>query len=514
MKQIGVKIVSLPNGRTPEEAVKKILDEDRDALEYAEVDALFAPAYVPNDPKYGTEWHLPKIGVPTAWDTTKGDGVTIAILDSGVNCTHPDLVAHCVPGWNVANNNSDTTDLNGHGTMVAGTALSVGDNTLGGVGVAYESKIMPVRLALDSTGSSSCSAIGDGIIYAIDNGAKVASNSYWVIGCSVATDAANYMASKGGIYVRAMGNDSSLVTTPGDLNIIHVGATDSNDVKTSWSNYGPQVDVVAPGTPIYCTPGSGYSTCWGTSFSVPIVSGVLGLMFSANPNLKADQARSILFSTAKDLGTTGRDDLYGYGRVDAAAAVAAALTTTAPVTDTTAPTVPTSLTSVHRTLDISLSWTASGDNVAVTGYNIFRNGAKIGTSTTASYVDKSISSGATYSYTVSAYDAAGNTSAQSASVSVTTAVIFTLSSVTARSDSTTMGTVSVTTNLPSTVTVKYGTSKTNLSMSVVGNISSTTHQVNITGLTKKTRYYYQVIASNSQGELLTSAVQNFMTKTR
>ena len=150
------------------------------------------------------------------------------------------------------------------------------------------------------------------------------------------------MISKGGIYIRASGNSGVEVTDANDDNIIIVSATDSSDIKTSWSNFGASVDISAPGTPISCIWNGVYSNCWGTSFSVPIVAGVLALVYSVNPNLTGSQAKSILFSTADDLGTTGWDMYYGYGRVNAAKAVALASSTigTLAAPDTQAPTSP------------------------------------------------------------------------------------------------------------------------------------------------------------------------------
>lgn len=500
---------------TASEVVNRLNATHSEKLEYAEVDSPAFPAGIPNDPLYANEWHLPKIETPTAWDLTTGAGVTIAILDTGTNCAHPDLAPNCVPGWNTANNTSDTSDINGHGTLTAGTAASKGNNALGGTGVAYDSKIMPVRIATDSAGSTTCSAIAGGITYAIDHGAKVASNSYYISGCSTATDAANYMASKGGLYVRAMGNDSALINTANDANIIHVSATDSNDVKTSWSNYGPQVDMAAPGTPIYCTTSTGgYANCWGTSFSVPIVSGVLALMYSANPNLTADQAKSILFTTAKDLGTTGWDQQYGYGLVNAARAVALAKSTTGGnVADTTPPSTPTQLAvSAVTSNSVSLSWSPSVDNVLVTQYRVRRNGLVVATTSGTNFTDSSLSAQTTYSYSVSARDAAGNESATSTSVSATTLETpFGIASTSVTSKTNSTAAISVTTTAPASVTVKYGTSSNSLTQSAVGSVVATSQTVTLTGLQRQTKYFYQVVATSQTGTTATSAVFNFRT---
>lgn len=115
-------------------------------FKFAELDRLVPPSLVTNDPNLGSAWHLSNIGAPAAWDSSQGAGVTIAILDTGVDGTHPDLASRMVPGWNFYDNNSNTSDVYGHGTAVAGTAAAASDNATGVASVAGQSKIMPVRL--------------------------------------------------------------------------------------------------------------------------------------------------------------------------------------------------------------------------------------------------------------------------------------------------------------------------------------------------------------------------------
>ena len=513
---INAVVYEVAENDTAQEVVDRILSTKKDVIEYAEVDMIVFPSYMPNDP-YMTDlvsWHHTKISSQVAWDTTQGAGATIAILDTGTNCDHSDLSLNCVPGWNVYSNTNITTDINGHGTLTAGNAAAVGDNASGGAGVAYKAKIMPIRISDSADGLSSCSAIANGVIYAADHGAKVASNSYLVTGCLVTNDAAAYMFNKGGLYVRAMGNNGALVSTANDSNIIHVGATDQNDVKTSWSNYGPQVNVVAPGIGVYCTTVSGgYGSCWGTSFSVPIVSGVLGLMYSANPSLSSTQAKSILLSTADDLGEPGWDQYYGYGRVNAAKAVAAAKAAVG-TRDAIAPSAPGNLKAASVSSNaIALTWTAStDDNSGVAGYSIYRNGTKLTTIAGTSYTSIGLTPLTAYSYTVKAEDVAGNVSVDSNKLDVTTPdVAFGISSYSVPTKTAITATITANLTKLGTVVVKYGTTAANLASTASSATAATTHTLSLSGLNAFTTYYYQVVATDATGTVVTSAVSSFKT---
>ncbi len=526
--QLNVVVYDVDTSKdTGREVTERMKLNRKGEVEFVEVNMRVYPAaYVPNDPYYGGEWHIPKIQADMAWDMTKGEGVTIAVMDGGVECTHPDLTSNCVSGYNAVTGTTDTTDITGHGTAVAGTIASVGDNSTGGTGVSYRSKIMPINIATDSTGATTCDILAQAITYAADHGIKVVSNSYFVIGCTVTNSAAKYLTSKGGVYVRAAGNtgvdETALVTqwdpSVNDPNIVVVSATDVNDVRASWSTYGKHVDISAPGTPIYCTQvNSGYGNCWGTSFSVPIVSGVLGLMYSANPALSADQARNILFLTADDLGPTGWDIEYGYGRVNAARAVALAQSTTGGnVVDTLPPSVPQGLTASNVTgTSVTLSWSPATDNVGVAGYDVYQNGTKLTTVSGTLYTSNGLFELTPYSYTVFARDAAGNTSSSSNQISTTTLTAplsITSSAVTVKTGTT--ATVAATTNKTATVTVKYGLTATALTSTATTPTPGTSHTVPLTGLKTKSKYFYQVTATGPSGETATSPMSNFRTGVR
>ena len=516
LPHIGVKIISIPSGTTPEAAIEGLKQNEKNNVDFAEVDALLEPDYIPSDPLVGSEWHISKIVAPNAWDSAKGSGVTIAILDTGIDCTHPDLAANCVPGRNVVSNNSDTGPVHPHGTYTAGTAAAVGDNLNQMAGVTYTSKIMPVRITNDSTGYAYWSDIANGVIWAADHGAKVVTNSYGSHVSSTVQSAASYLNSKGGLMFNSAMNSATLMTQDNPPSMVTVSATDQNDSLASFSNYGTPIDLSAPGVSVMCTtPGGGIGSCSGTSFSAPIAAATAALVWSVKPSLSPSQVESILKSTAQDLGSTGWDQYYGWGRIHAGRAVQAALGT---ASDTTPPSAPTGLgTSTSDSSSVTLSWTASTDNVAVGGYAIFRNNTKIGTTANVSYTDTSVTAGATYTYVVSAYDSSNNVSPSSNTLSVTipmppqTLSVSTVSAITQK----TSATVSWNTNVTSVGTVYYGTSAGNLTLTGTDTTKSTAHSILLTGLDAKKQYYYQVRATTPDSGLsANSGVQSFRTRNR
>jgi len=392
-------------------------------LKYVELDYVLKPAASVSDPSYSSSWALPKIQAPTAWDSSNGSGVTIAILDTGVDGNHPDLAANMVPGWNMYDNNSNTSDVFGHGTKVAGTAAMVGNNGAGSAGVAWGAKIMPVRIS-GTDGMASISTIAQGINWAADNGAKVANVSYAVASYSTVQSAANYMRSKGGVVVVSAGNNNTLQTYAADDAMLNVAATDSNDAKASFSNFGDAVDLAAPGVSVYSTTnGGGYANVSGTSFSSPITAATVALMMSANSKLTPADIDKFIKSTALDLGTSGFDQYYGFGRIDAAKAVAAAksATTTTPVTDTQAPTISIAKPTGGKVTGVVAVDVNYSDNVGVTRAELYLNGNRIATDDTSPFAfswDTAGYADGSYSLVAKAYDAAGNVGSSS-TVSVT-----------------------------------------------------------------------------------------------
>jgi len=166
---------------------------NRPEVEFFEPDMYIPPVQItPNDPSDSQQWHLPRIQAPTAWQTTKGStAIRVAILDTGVDASHSDLSSRMVPGYNFFDNNTNTTDVQGHGTKVAGTASATGNNGIGVTGVAWDTLIMPIRVG-DLNGWATYSALASGLNWAANNGARVANMSYDVTGSATVASAAQY----------------------------------------------------------------------------------------------------------------------------------------------------------------------------------------------------------------------------------------------------------------------------------------------------------------------------------
>ncbi len=289
-------------------------------IKFAEVDFLIEADFFPNDPIYSSQWHLPMIQAPIAWDSTQGEGITVAVLDTGVDSNHPDLQDHMTEGRNSVSGNSDTADIHGHGTAVAGTIGAVLNNSTAVAGVAGNVSLMPIRISNRSDGFAYASDIAAGLTWAADQGARVANISYALTGTgSTVTNGANYFRNSGGIVVVSAGNDGNNPGVSEDPSMITVSATTQSDVRASWSNYGNFVDIAAPGDFIYTTNRGGGTGPWsGTSFSAPVAAGVVALIMAQNPNLSPVEVEAVLEDSADDLGSSL---YYGAGRVNAANAV-------------------------------------------------------------------------------------------------------------------------------------------------------------------------------------------------
>ncbi|MCX7993889.1 MAG: S8 family serine peptidase [Fimbriimonadales bacterium] len=419
--RIGVKVIQLPP-RASEMAYARAFGQRRE-VQYVQLDQIHQPAQItPNDYYYPYQWHLPKISAPLAWSYTTGSsGVIIAVLDTGVDAAHPDLAAKMVPGWNFFDNNADSSDVLGHGTRIAGIAAAVSNNSTGVASVAWGCRIMPIRISSPS-GLASDTTIASGLIWAADRGARVANVSYDINESPLISDAARYFQARGGVVIFAAGNAGAFLSRADDPNILHVSATDRNDVINSWSTTGNFIDLSAPGSGISTTNlGGGYASSTGTSASAPIVAGVAALILSVNPSLSGQQVQDILKRSADDLGSLGWDPQYGWGRVNAARAVNMALGGNGNI-DTAAPHVGFASPSNGATVSgaVSVQVNAS-DNVGVASVSLYVNNTLLGTRTGAPYTfswDTTRVSNGTYTLRVVATDAAGNTNSAQISVSV------------------------------------------------------------------------------------------------
>jgi subtilisin family serine protease len=307
--------------------------QTRGDVEYAILNYRIQALGDPNDPNYGLQWALKQaqdhdIDAPEAWDINTGSSdVIIAVIDTGVDLDHPDLQAKLVPGYDYVNDDPIPDDDHGHGTHVAGIAAAVSNNGVGIAGVSWGARIMPLKV-LDSGGNGNIDDLEDAIYYAVDNGAKVinmslgAQYSKWPCTWPNIETAFNYAVSNDVLLAVAAGNDGQNgVNCPAAYDqAMAVGSTTSSDTLSWFSNYGPRLDIAAPGSGIYSTlpvsQGSyGYKN--GTSMATPHVAGLAALIWSASPSLSEDQVRNFIQSTADDLGTAGWDQYFGHGRINA-----------------------------------------------------------------------------------------------------------------------------------------------------------------------------------------------------
>ncbi len=267
-------------------------------------------------------WGVDRIDAEWAWGTSRGAGVNVAVIDTGIDATHPDLAANVGGGTNFVRrawwrdpDPNAWADDNGHGTHVAGIIAAV-DNEIGVVGVAPEASLYAVKV-LAKNGSGYISDIILGIEWAVANGMDVANMSLGTNSdVQSLHDACDAAAAAGLLLVAAAGNDGAAVDYPGAYSsVIAVAATDINDQRASWSSVGPEVLLAAPGVSVRSTwKGGGYKTISGTSMAAPHVTGTLALKLSAN-----------LTASADDLPPSGYDYYTGYGLVDAGEAATGVL---------------------------------------------------------------------------------------------------------------------------------------------------------------------------------------------
>lgn len=274
-----------------------------------------------------------------------GDGVKVAIVDTGIDCTHPELDGNCAGGIDEVNDDSDPMDDHGHGTHVAGTVAGEDDNA-GVVGVAPKALLYGIKV-LSATGSGYWSNILAGIEWAVDNGIQVTNNSYGGSGYpgSIVEAAFDNSYAQGVIHIAAAGNSGNCSGT-GDTvgypakfaSVIAVAATNSSDNRACFSSTGPAVEISAPGVSVKSsTMGGGYASWSGTSMASPHVAGAAALVIASGIYTEPNDVRARLVGTADDLGAAGLDEHYGYGLVDVAEAVAEGPVNQAPTVTITSP---------------------------------------------------------------------------------------------------------------------------------------------------------------------------------
>lgn len=280
------------------------------------------------------QWALSRFQAETAWKTSTGRGVVVAVIDTGVRAAHPDLKGQVLKGYDFVAPGTSAEDSNGHGTHVAGIIAAVAGNKKGIAGLARQAKILPVRV-LDSSGSGDTAAVARGIVWAADHGAQVINlslGSSW--SDSAGRAAVDYAQSKNVVVVAAAGNDGCgfLLGSPTAYpaaypGVVGVGAIDSDGSTASYSSCGSWVDVVAPGTKIISTmietPHRGlgcpktYCYLSGTSMATPYTAAAAALKIArTGKGWRAAKVSSLLMSTADDVGARGYDSRTGNGIIN------------------------------------------------------------------------------------------------------------------------------------------------------------------------------------------------------
>jgi len=292
---------------------------------YVEPNFKYNVDFVPNDPYWNQQWGPTKIGVDKAWNTTTGDpSILVAVIDTGVDWDHPDLVANYVPlGYDWVNNDTDPMDDHGHGTHCAGIIAASLNNSIGIAGIA-QVHIMAEK-AINEHGIGDEASLANAIIHAVDQGAKILSNSWGDTQESeLIHNAIKYAYDQDVLVVAAAGNWASKVKMyPAAYDeVVAVTATNQTDSPASFTSFGNWVELAAPGVKIYSTMyDNDYANLSGTSMACPHVSGVAALAWSMFPNATRNWIRQWLHYTADDLGEPGFDEYYGYGRINAEKAV-------------------------------------------------------------------------------------------------------------------------------------------------------------------------------------------------
>jgi serine protease len=432
------------------------------AVEYAEPDYVVRPTGVPNDTHFPLQWGANNTGqtvngvtgtagadvnAPEAWDIFTGDpNFVIAIIDTGVQYTHPDLAANMwtnpgevldgtdtdgngyiddIRGWDFYSNDNDPSDPNGHGTHTAGTVGAVGNNGMGVAGMMWSCRLMPLRFLGSNGGYTSDAVLA--VQYAAGMGAKVSNNSWGGGGYSQSLyDAINASKGAGHIFVAAAGNggrdqigdnNDSSPYYPASYNldnIIAVAATTSSDGRASFSNYGPtSVDLGAPGVNIASTyPTNSYAYMSGTSMAAPHVAGIVGLVYAKNPTWAYPQVRQQIFTTVRPVASLANITVTG-GVVDAAAALGVYVPPPA-----LPPAAPSGLTlSKLSGGQVRVAWTDNSDNED--GFTIERQKKATGNNwgpvhtinagVNATFVNDSPGTG-TFRYRVRAFNGSGSSS--------------------------------------------------------------------------------------------------------
>ncbi len=340
---------------TTDQNIPKLIEELRKnpEIESVEPNYILYPSgkLIPNDPAISDQYHLNLLNLPDTWELLQGSTTTnIAIIDTGIDLTHPDLVNKIwhntkevannridddhngfiddINGWNFGGENNNVSDTDGHGTHVSGIAAADTNNSIGVAGVGFKTHIMAIK-ASGFLNTFTNSALIDAIGYAVDNGAKIINMSLGGEGINTELEnAVNDAYSQGITIVVAAGNESENIdTTPVApayfKNVIAVSAcTASGNFDSRYSNFGPNISLMAPGTSVLSTYPTNFSPSphlaylTGTSMASPMVAGIAGLFLSQFPHLTNNQLYTLLTTHTTDISPSGRDDQTGFGLVN------------------------------------------------------------------------------------------------------------------------------------------------------------------------------------------------------
>jgi subtilisin family serine protease len=317
IEQLGVFVLRTPPGRRDQvlarlRASSSVAGVERDAI----IEKLDTS---PNDTNWPDQWGLQRIGLPSVWDHTRGSPIVVAVLDTGVDAAHPDLQGAVLPGVDLTASGIGASDLEGHGTAVAGIIAARANNHQGIAGICWSCSILPVKV-LNDQAEGSMDQLAEGIVKAADAGARVVSMSLGgPAGSGTLDEAISYAVAKDVILVAAAGNNSS--STPfypaANPSVLSVAGTNEADRLYPWSDFGTWVRLAAPG----CNPapavGGGYANFCGTSSATPVVSGLIALALSIRPDLSRDEIARALSDGSESVTSLPQ------GRIDAQATLAA-----------------------------------------------------------------------------------------------------------------------------------------------------------------------------------------------
>ncbi len=302
------------------ELKKEDLEKDP-AVESVDYNYIGVAGYTPKDPKFRLQWGLKKTGFEKAWNRSRGGGIKVAVVDSGLDVRHIEFRLKVAARWDFRNNNKTVEDTTGHGTHVSGVVAARTGNRRGIAGGCPNCRLLSAKV-IGSEGWYYYNDMVDAVIWSADKGARVINISAYGTGDSSALHkAVRYAAGKGALVVSISGNDGTRSPVyPGAYrSVLATTSTDRHDRRAGNAGYGGWVDVAAPGIGIFSTVPGGYGTFSGTSQAAPHVSALAGLI--ATKIKRPETIRRRILLTARDLGPRGRDPYYGHGRIRANKAV-------------------------------------------------------------------------------------------------------------------------------------------------------------------------------------------------